>query len=380
MGYIKQVGEDKYQLTVTLGTDINGVKRRKYKTVTAKSYEAAEAKMEDFEAKCLDSQTVGSTNLSFKDLVEMWRTDYASLYLKRSTVASYDRMLARHISDFNKMKLQSIKHRDIQRWINKLSREGLSSKSVKNYYALIHGIFKLAVQWEYLDKNPADGITLPRSDAKESQWYNETQVTALMEALNKLDIKEQKYKVGILLALFGGLRKGEICGLDVGDVDFEAGRVNIRQSRMVEVKNGVYTDTPKSARSIRTVSLPHSVMLEISRLIEYQEKERIEMQDVWQDSNALLKNEIGAPLYPQVLYRWFKRFLKHNHLPDITLHSLRHTHVSMLIGSGETIDEVSTRVGHAQKTTTLNIYAHMFKQSDDVLASKLDEKYFNPSQ
>lgn len=374
--------ENSYQLTVTLGFDYTGKRIRAYKTVHVDNDEDAAVEAKVFAKECEAQVVSRGSNFTLNGFIDMWRAEYAVDMIKISTLTVYDRMIESRFGTLLSKKLNTITHHDIQRWIVSLTRAGLSPKSVKNYYSLMHGILKKAVQWEYLSHNPADNIELPKSKPYEQVYYDEDDVKHLMTALSTVPISDQVYKVAVLLALFGGLRKGEFCGLDVDKVDFKNSKVTICKTRMVEVKNGVYEDTPKSLKSNRDVTLPSGVMDEIQKLIDYQEKQASSKADVWQGSGALLLNEVGLPKYPQTIYRWFKRFLKQHDLKDITLHQLRHTHVSMLFSEIDddnldaSIQQISDRIGHQQKTTTLNIYSHLYKKSDADIAKRLNDKYF----
>lgn len=142
---------------------------------------------------------------------------------------------------------------------------------------------------------------------------------------------------------------------------------------MVYGEGGLYVDTPKSLRSVRVITLPKTVMGMIERLLRFQRGQKIGIEEVWEGSTALLKNEIGAPIYPQSIYRWFIKLQNEYDLPHLSLHGLRHTHTAMLVESGRNLENVSKNLGHAQKSTTLNIYSHLFSNRDKELTDKLDE-------
>ena len=78
------------------------------------------------------------------------------------------------------------------------------------------------------------------------------------------------------------------------------------------------------------------------------------------------------PIYPDTVTDWFAKFRKRNDLPKVTLHSLRHSNATLMIAEGVDIRTVSNRLGHAQASTTLNIYAHALKSRDLDAAEKLD--------
>lgn len=142
---------------------------------------------------------------------------------------------------------------------------------------------------------------------------------------------------------------------------------------------GIYVDTPKTKKSKRTITMPTFVMSEIEEMMEYNQRKKEENKAVWQNTDALLKNEIGNPLYPKSLLRWFSKFLKKNKMRHISIKGLRHTHVAMTRSLGSSLEEASRRVGHSQYGTTLNIYDHIFKNSTDyMIAMGLEEKYGKP--
>ena len=80
----------------------------------------------------------------------------------------------------------------------------------------------------------------------------------------------------------------------------------------------------------------------------------------------------GSPFNPDDLTRWFRSFIKDNHLPDVSIHSLRHTNATLMIAGGTDIRTVSKRLGHAQTSTTTNIYAHAIKSADEAAAQTLE--------
>ena len=236
-------------------------------------------------------------------------------------------------------------------------------------------MFDFAVDMGIVEDTPCKNIRMPKKDHKEATYFSIEEVSALLEALSALQSDELKFKVAIYLGLFGGLRKGEIMGLNREDIDFERCEVSIRRTRMIKPKEGIYEDTPKTDKSIRTVALPPEVMAEIRRLIGQQKEQKLQLQNQYRESPALLRNDHGDPLYPQVLQRWFTRFLEKNSLPHAGLHSLRHTHASMLVHLGTNEMQVSSRLGHSQLSTTLNIYTHLFEDADKKIAEDLSSNF-----
>lgn len=172
------------------------------------------------------------------------------------------------------------------------------------------------------------------------------------------------------MALFGGLRRGEIAGLNREDLFISK---NIEKSSYLIIKHSyLYSQTGNIYKSPKTnkfrmVSLPEYVA---KKLIEYIET----VYPLYHDAknpihtNALFKQTNGERLYPTTPTQMWNKFLKkHPDLPiqDVTFHGLRHTSGSILISAGMDIETVSKRLGHSNTTTTLNVYSHIVQNKAD---------------
>ncbi len=87
----------------------------------------------------------------------------------------------------------------------------------------------------------------------------------------------------------------------------------------------------------------------------------------------MFTNEKGAPLHPEAFSKWFRLFVRRCGLPPIHVHSLRHTYASLMIADGIPLVVVSRRLGHAQVSTTANIYAHVIAAADERAAQVADK-------
>ena len=95
-----------------------------------------------------------------------------------------------------------------------------------------------------------------------------------------------------------------------------------------------------------------------------QSKKRLKLGDKWQNTNRLFEQWIGSPMHPDTITKWLRQFLEDKNLPHITFHGLHHTHATLLIAQGLDVRTVCNRLGHAQTSTTLKIYAHAFARMD----------------
>ena len=135
----------------------------------------------------------------------------------------------------------------------------LSPKSVRNYYSILSGMMNFAVQMELVDSSPCHNIRLPRNQKKEARYYNKDEVALFLQALENVSEHELKYKAVVYVALFGGLRNGEIMGLNWDDLDEDERTISIHRTRYIK-KGGIYEDVPKTQKSIREITLPDHVI------------------------------------------------------------------------------------------------------------------------
>lgn len=172
------------------------------------------------------------------------------------------------------------------------------------------------------------------------------------------------YELVLLLGL-GGLRFGEVAGLRVSSVDFETNKIQIWES-LLEVSGELYTETPKNHRR-RNFIAP-------TRLVEALKPW---CQGKQPDDYVFLTPQ-GSPLRnSNFAKRIFKPALKRLDLPDIRIHDLRHTTVSLAKSFGGDIFDVKNQVGHSDIRTTINIYGHIFEEDSISIAKKMDEALKN---
>ena len=359
-GTMRKRGSDSWLLEVTIGTDFRGKPVRYNKTVHG-SKKQAERELAKFYSECEAGNINKSDKTTIRDLANLYIEEYVKKHLKASNMRIVLPAVNAHIiPDLGKRKAAKLSRLDVQQWVNSLGEEHkikrkdgtiaikkLSPKSIRNYYSILSGIMQFGIHMDIIDQNPCRDIILPKKEQKEAKYYSKEDVAKLLDALERVPQEELKYKAAIYIALFGGLRKGEIAGLNWEDVDMESGQVSIRRTRMIQTGSGIYEDVPKTEKSTRTITLPAQVISLLRSLRAQQNEEKLSLGSKWQDSPALFKNGFGAPLYPQMLHRWFSEFIKENELPPLTLHGLRHTHTSLLAYMQTDKVEISKRLGHS---------------------------------
>ena len=245
----------------------------------------------------------------------------------------------------------------------------LSAKTIREYHRLIHTVLDQAMKEGLVAINVADRATPPKVEQRDVNYFQPEQVKAIREALEQEPIK---WKTLVHMLLITGARRGEILGLKWDKVDFTNNQVYICNNILYSADIGIYEDTPKTERSKRYISLPTETMQFLRQYRVWQNTERLRLGEYYKDEGFVFAQDTGGPMHPGSVTTWLTRFSKRHNLPHINAHAFRHTMASMLYFNGVDSVSISKRLGHAQVSTTANIYAHVMEAADkknaDILA------------
>lgn len=253
----------------------------------------------------------------------------------------------------------------------------VSSETVLHYHRLLNNIMNTAVRWGVIPFNVIEKrVELPKNEKKLPEYMDDKET---MELLKLLDEEPIKYKLALNLLIFSGLRRGEIGGLKWDDIDFENNIITISRSLKYIPGEKTFEGNTKTYGSMRSLKLPQSVFDLFRTYQDCQIEERLKVGDRWQDSGYIFTRWNGEAMNLDTISKYLKRFtIKHN-LKPVHLHSLRHTNASVLIAKGVDLKTVSSRLGHANISTTGNIYAHAIKSADAKASDALEDIFNNPA-
>ncbi len=374
-GTIEKRGNS-HRLIVPMGSDLNGKPIILKKTVKGLTDAQAKKELSKFYAACVDGNVNATNKLTVESFSEKWISEYAEVKLKKSTISNYKKAIKNYIvPEMGNAKLTKVRLFDVQQWVNRLSGK-LSPKTVRNAFFVLSKMYDSAVKWQIITANPCANIDLPALDKKESNYYNREETALLFEKLLSVDDNHYKYLVAIMLTIFTGLRRSELAGLMWSDIDLEKCSITVSRVRMYEKNYGAYEDSPKSHKSARRVSVPEEVRDMLRELKKRQMEERLLIGSKWGGAPYIMLNDMGDPLPNDSPSKWFANFLKKEGLRKITFHQLRHTHATMLHYLGVDMLNISRRLGHAQPSTTTNIYTHIFADVDTEISSKISTEFF----
>lgn len=276
----------------------------------------------------------------------------------------------RNVSRKSAEKISAALNRPLEEVFELVDKGALSGKTALHYHRLMSSILETAVQWQLIPSNPCKRVKAPRAERKEARYLDEKQSAEMIALLDKEPIQ---YRTIILLLINTGLRRGELCGLEWKDIDFTNAVLYVRRNTLYLPDRGIYDDTPKTASSQRAIKIPANCIPMLKEYRAWQAAERLKLGDQWLEHDRLFTRWNGEPVHPDTLTNWFSDFVKRSNLPPVTIHSLRHTNATLLIAAGTNLRTVSARLGHAQTSTTANVYSHAIQSADAAAAETLDD-------
>ena len=258
-----------------------------------------------------------------------------------------------------------------------VGKDRISGEFQRHYHRFLSSMLDTAVKWQKIKENPCTKVSAPKSDTQETAYLDEAQAADLIAALDGEPIM---YRTAILLILNMGLRRGELCGLKWGDVDFKRAVLNVRRNAVYIPGQGIMLDTPKTKNSRRALKIPAACIPMLQEYRYWQDSQIAALGDLWANEDLIFTSWDGSIMRPDTLGSWFSKFIKRHNLPHITLHGLRHTNATLLIAAGTDLRTVANRLGHAQTSTTADIYAHAIQSADAAAAEQINSILTLPKQ
>lgn len=335
--------DGRYEGRLYLGKGSDG--RRKYKSYYGTSADEVKEKYRNgysnnrFEPIVLTQMTV-------KDLALEWLSVISS-HIKESTSANYRMKISKHlIPCFGDIVCYELRGKHIYAFIDHLLKKGLSARYISDIIVLLKSIFKYANR-EYNIKNIVSGIALPKKTMPEVRILTDKEQTILIKYLANNPCLTT---LGICISLYTGLRIGELCALQWGDIDLEKRTLTVSktiqriQTDRGSKKTSLVITEPKSIKSRRVIPIPECL---INMLVEHKA-----------ETEMYILTGKGKPIEPRTMQYRFAKVLSNVKLPSVHFHSLRHIFATRAISLGFDVKTLSELLGHSSIELTLNRYVH----------------------
>ncbi len=300
-------------------------------------------------------------SVTFKEYAESWR---GAQVHRPSSAAHVETMLRRHAYPaLGAKRLSSVRPSEIQAWVKELSagknkQKALAASTVAVIHGIVAAVFKAAVLDRKVMSSPCVGTKLPKVEPKQVVPLTTAAVHALTDAL------PARYKAFAVVAAGTGLRQGEAFGLTVDRVDFFRRTLTVDRQLVLLAGKKPEHGPPKTRASYRTIPLPQVV---VQALVQH-------LKDFPAGPDGLVfTDDDGAPLSRTTFSRdvWRPATTKAKQ-EGATCHDLRHYYASLLIQHGESVKVVQARLGHATAAETLDVYSHLWPDSEDQTRAAID--------
>ncbi len=249
---------------------------------------------------------------------------------------------------------------------------GLSDKTILHHHRLISAILSKAKKDHLVPHNvAAEYADAPKVRRKEPPHLDDTQAKEMViQLLNEQDIR---IKTALMLLLYSGLRRGELCGLSWTDIEPETGLIHVLRASQYQEGAGIVEVPTKNDESIRAVKLPPFMFELLGQYKTWWTEQRLANGDRWRgEKQRLFIQEDGSPINPDTINLWLDRFLAKHDFPRVTPHGLRHTFATLQIAAGVDLKTLQARGGWAQPDTPMKIYAHAIKSAAEAASDALD--------
>ena len=288
------------------------------------------------------------TKKTIREIALAWKED-KQRYVKQSTYAAYALILENHIMPvFGEC--EALSEELVQEFVLQKLDSGLSTKTVKDILIVLKMVMKFGVKNEWMNYCEWD-IKYPTIDTTK-----EMEVLTIANHKKILDFIKQNFtfrNLGIYISLTTGLRIGEICGLKWSDINTDNGTITVNRTiERIYIVEGerkhteLVINTPKTKNSCREIPMNKELLTMVKPL------KKVVNTDFY-----VLTNE-EKPTEPRTYRNCYHRLMKRLDIPRLKYHGLRHSFATRCIESNCDYKTVSVLLGHANITTTLNLYVH----------------------
>ena len=367
-GMIRKRGKRSWEVRIELGRDpVTGKRRFRHRSIRGTKRDAERALTESLHQR--DHGTdVRPARVTVRDFLHRWLSDHAAGHVAPSTLTRYRQIVGRLTPLLGALRLQELRPEHIQEAYARLRDDGLAPRTVVHHHRVLRTALQQAVRWQLLSRNPTDAVTPPRPQDREMRALRPEEVRLLLVACDDPDLRAV-----IHTAIATGLRLGELLGLRWADLDLDGGTAAITRAAQYLPATGVTLRPPKTFRGRRTIALSDETLRTLRSLRTRQIERRLACGPVYQNLDLVFPAAAGALQPPYRVSQAFHRLMASTDLGAVRFHDLRHTAATLMLRAGVPTKIVSTRLGHATASLTLDTYSHVTVDMQRDAANAIDE-------
>lgn len=376
---------------IDIGTDPKTGKRKQKKKGGFKTKQEAHDAAAIVIAELAQGTFIGEKKITFEDFAQEWLQSYLStgkVKISTGRVRQHEiNLLSPYLA---KLKMPEVSRKQYQDALNSLNMKGYADNTIDGAHRTGRMIFKRAIELGVIKSNPTDYAIVPKTQVtveelergNEIPKYMEKEELAKFLETAKIFGLKRDYPIFLTLA-YTGMRAGELCALKWQDIDFNGRTISI--TKTYYNPRNIITEytllTPKTKSSKRVIDVEEIVLGELEQLRSKQEafkEQRKKENKPYHDKGFVFAQmddkNAGYPLYLKLIGIRMARLLKLAKLStNLTPHSLRHTHTSLLSEAEVSLEQIMQRLGHSDDETTRKIYLHVTKPKKKEASQKFGE-------
>lgn len=354
-------GKQQYRVIVCY-TDSQG----KYKQLSKCVYGSAEAKLTEMELQHKVEEGNTPSNMTLQQLYDEY-IESVSHEIRESSMQKKKSRCEHHIlPSMGKLKLTKLNTTVLQQWKNEISEKELNLNTKRGIYKEFSALLNYGVKTERLRNNPLAKLGTFKDpnifDKPEEKihYYTAEQFKKFIAAAasHKDSLNDFGYYTFFMIAFYTGMRKGEINALKWSDIDGNIIRITRSVNQKQTGKGYVFTP-PKNPSSVRNIQMPKNL-----KEVLAQQKERQQENSANWNEDFFVCGGITC-LSDTAISNKNIQYAKEAGLEHIRIHDFRHTHATLLINEGISIQEIARRLGHADVTVTWKVYTHLYPREEE---------------
>lgn len=324
-----------------------------------------------------------------KDYLDMWLNDFVKPLRSENTVSSYKGSIDKYIEPvLGNLKLCDIKVIHIEQFLANMRKTKLSSSTIQKHFLVINAALNKAIKLQMLQDNPCKYVEVPK---RQKHSINILSLDEIQMIYNKLDINKYDdfiFYLAIALTVETGLRRGEMCGLSWGNVDFDKKMIHVRDA-LIRIDDDFRISKLKTESSYRNLPLSDEVLKLLKHLQNLQRQNILQYGEFYTRFNIfnndptkydlVFVHQDGKYIVPSNFLQRLKRICGYCEInKNIRWHDLRHSNATLLLKDGVSMKVIQERLGHSMMQTTADIYAHvtdeMNRDATNVISNSLYKK------
>ena len=365
-GYIRQKGNNSWQIQIYTGTGPEGKPRRHFETVHGRKGDA-QKRLNELLVGLEKGIPVPTGRLTVAEHLHQWLIGYVKTNCSQRTLDSHQSIIETHlIPALGQLQLKNLHPQAIQAYYGKAC-EKLSNRTVHHHHRVLSQSLKYAVRQGYLGRNPAELVDPPSPRKKAMRTLTPGEVEDLLEGA-----ADNRFYPVIYTAVSTGLRQAELLGLRWRDIDLDM--ISISVSQVLYKRGGICEfKEPKTSHSRRRVAMTPKLALYLREYKAERESLSLHLGRLLSLDGLVFANVEGKPLDPSVLSHDFARIAKRAGMKGIRFHDLRHTFASLMLLRGAKPKVISEALGHASVAFTMDVYSHIIEGMQSDAMALLDE-------